>query len=419
MDTLDATTENGALHGTFDPKFSRIVAAFVQNFEARGELGASACVMVDGQTVVDVWGGTARADTGQAWETDTLSIVWSSTKGAVSFCTHLLAARGDIDLDAPVATYWPEYAQNGKAATTVKMLLNHQSGVCAISEPLPAGAYADWDTMVGAIERQAPFFEPGTAHGYEALTYGWLLGEVIRRVSGKSLGGFFRDEIARPLQLDFWIGLAEADEARTARMILPAIEPGDPSPFLRAMMDPKSVQALALGNSGGYMDLGADGVRNFDSRLAHAAEIGAAGGLTNARGLAGMYAPLACGGRARGHEFVDPDAIAKMAAVASASSRDFTLLAPMRFSLGFFKSMDNRRAPEGLRDSMFLPEPAFGHPGYGGSIGFADPESGVSFGYTMNRMGPGMLLNERGQSLIDATYLSLGYRSRESGNWLK
>lgn len=416
---FSSSVASGSLSGTYDPRFERVAAAFEKNFREHDELGASVCVTLDGETVVDLWGGTARADTGEPWHRDTLSVVWSSTKGAVSFCTHVLAARGELDIDAPVADYWPEYAQAGKEATTVKMMLNHQSGVCALSERLPNGAYADWPAMVAAIEKQAPFFEPGTAHGYEALTYGWLLGEVIRRVTGKSLGTFFREAIAEPLGIDFWIGLPESDEPRTARMILPEPRADDPSPFMRAMLDPKSVQALALGNSGGYMELTPDGVRGFDTRLAHGAEIGAAGGLTNGRGLAGMYAPLACGGSLNGVEYVTPDILARMGAVSSAGGRDVTLLAPMRFSLGFFKSMDNRRGPPGTQDSMFLPEAAFGHPGYGGSIGFADPEARVSFGYNMNRMGDGMLLNPRGQSLIDAVYESLGYRSRESGFWLK
>jgi len=416
---FNCTVETGTLSGFYDPLFERVAEEFERNYRERGELGASVCVMVDGAPVVDLWGGTARIETGEPWNTDTLSVVWSSTKGAVSFCTHLLAARGQLDIDAPVSDYWPEYAQNGKAATTVKMLLNHQSGICALRDPLPVGAFADWDTVVKAIEGQAPFFEPGTAHGYQALTYGWLLGEVIRRVSGQSLGTFFREAIADPLAIDFWIGLPEEHEPRTARMILPDMDLDEPSPFFQAMLDPNSIQALALGNSGGYMDFNDEGIRGFDSRAAHGAEIGAAGGLTNGRGLAGMYAPLACGGSLNGVEYVSPDGLARMGAVSSAGGRDVTLLAPMRFSLGFFKAMDNRRGPPGARDSMFLPEVAFGHPGYGGSIGFADPEARVSFGYNMNRMGPGVLLNPRGQSLIDAVYLSLGYRSRESGNWLR
>ncbi len=416
---FSCSLESGSLSGSYDPKFERVAEAFENNYRDRNELGASVCVTLNGETVVDLWGGTARAQSGEPWNSDTLSVVWSSTKGAVSFCAHVLASRGDLDLDALVTDYWPEYGQNGKAATTVKMLLSHQSGVCAVSEPLPANAYADWNVMVHAIEKQRPFFEPGTTHGYQALTYGWLVGELIRRVSGQSLGTFFRQAIADPLGIDFWIGLPAADETRTARLILPEPDLDNMSPFMAAMIKPGSLQALALGNSGGYMDYGPEKVRGFDTPTAHAAEIGAAGGLTHGRGMAGMYAPLACGGSLNGVEYVSPDILARMGAVASAGGRDMTLLAPMRFSLGFFKAMDNRRAPPGVQDSLFLPEAAFGHPGYGGSIGFADPEARISFGYTMNRMGQGMLLNERGQSLIDAVYQSLGYRSRDSGNWLK
>ncbi len=416
---FSSSVQSGSLFGFYDPKFERVAEAFEKNYNERNELGASVCVTLDGDTVVDLWGGTARADSGKGWESNTLSVVWSSTKGAVSFCAHVLASSGRLDLDALVTDYWPEYGQNGKASTSVKMLLSHQSGVCAVSESLPLGAYADWDLMVQAIERQKPFFEPGTAQGYQALTYGWLVGELIRRISGQSLGNFFRQAIAEPLGIDFWIGLPSTDEPRTARMILPEPDLENLSPFMAAMTEPGSLQALALGNSGGYMDYGEGNVRNFDTRLAHAAEIGAAGGLTNGRGLAGMYAPLALGGRPNGVEYVSPDTLARLGAVTSASSRDMTLLVPMRFSLGFFKAMDNRRGPPGMRDSMFLPEAAFGHPGYGGSVGFADPQARISFGYNMNRMGQGMLLNERGQSLIDAVYLSLGYRSRESGNWIR
>ena len=200
---FNCSVETGTLRGFYDPSFERVAEEFEKNYRERNELGASVCVMINGESVVDLWGGTARADSGEPWNTDTLSVVWSSTKGAVSFCAHVLASRGQLDLDAPVTDYWPEYGQNGKAATTVKMLLSHQSGVCAVSEPLPAGAYANWDLMVRAIEQQQPFFEPGTAHGYQALTYGWIVGEVIRRVSGQSLGTFFSEAIAEPLGIDF------------------------------------------------------------------------------------------------------------------------------------------------------------------------------------------------------------------------
>jgi CubicO group peptidase (beta-lactamase class C family) len=404
-----------AVFGFCNPKFERVRREFERNFEERGEVGASVCVTVEGETVVDLWGGTARVDTGVPWQQDTVSIVYSCTKGATSLCAHILASRGLLDLDAPVVQYWPEFGKAGKEKITVKMLLNHQAGLAAISKPLPRGAFYNWDLMIAAFEDQEPFWEPGTRHGYHLITFGWPIGEVIRRVSGKSLGAFFRDEVAQPLGLDFWIGLPEEIEPRVAPMI-PADPPGpnDPiSPFYIAAANPSSLQALAFGNVGGYMDPG-----EVDSRDAHAAEIGAAGGISNARGLAGMYAPLACGGSLRGVKLVDSDALVRMAAVSSASGKDAMLLGPTRFALGFMKGMDNRRQPPGLQDSVILSEEAFGHAGAGGSLGFADPKARMSFGYTMNKMGPGIAINERGQSLVDATYLALGYRTNAPGSWV-
>lgn len=403
------------IEGVCAPGFERVREEFERSFAARGEVGASVCVTVGGETVVDLWGGTARVDTSAPWQRDTVGVVYSCTKGATALCAHILASRGLLDLDAPVVRYWPGFGKAGKEDIPVRMLLNHQSGLAAISKPLPRGAFYDWELMISAIEEQEPFWKPGTRHGYHLVTFGWPIGEVIRRVSGKSLGAFFRDEVAAPLGLDFWIGLPAEIEPRVAPMI-PADppDPGGPIPplFLLAA-SPGSLQAMAFGNMGGYMDPG-----EVDSRAAHAAEIGAAGGITNARGLAGMYAPLACGGGLRGVELVSGEHLVRMSAVSSAGGEDAMLGAPTRFSLGFMKGVDNRRQPPGNQDSVILSEEAFGHAGAGGSIGFADPKARMSFGYTMNRMGPGILLNERGQSLVDAAYLSLGYRSSAAGSWV-
>lgn len=395
------------IHGFCDPKFQTVRQEFERNFRERGEVGASLCVMVRGQTVVDLWGGTARLDTGMPWTKDTVSLVFSCTKGTTALCAHILNARGQLDLDAPVTQYWPEFAQAGKGSIPVTMLLNHQAGLPAVRNPLPDGAFYEWDLMIKVLAEEAPFWEPGTCNGYHGLTFGWLVGEVIRRVSGKSLGTFFRDEVAKPLGLDFWIGLPEPLESRIARMI-----PGEPDsdiPFFKEMANPNSLQALMFVNTGGYMT-----VPDYDSPGAHKAEIGAAGGITNARGLAGMYAPLACGGK----DLVSRDTLARMGAVSSATGKDAVLLIPSRFSLGFMKSIDNRRQPPGLDGSVILSEAAFGHAGLGGSIGFADPQAEISFGYTMNKMGEGIGLNERGQSTVDATYRSLGYQSNASGTWV-
>ncbi len=394
------------IQGACEAKFHAVRQELERNFRERGEVGASVCVTVRGQRVVDLWGGTARVDTGAPWTEDTVSLVFSCTKGATALCAHILASRGLLDLDAPVATYWPTFAQAGKINITVSMLLNHQAGLPALRHLLPQGAFYDWELMVAALEKEEPFWAPGTRNGYHGLTFGWLVGEVVRRVSGRSLGTFFQDEVARPLGLAFWIGLPEQRESRVALMI-----PGEAdlaSPFFKAMANPTSLQALMFHNTGGYMTR-----PDYDSRAAHAAEIGGAGGITNARGLAGMYAPLACGGKG----LVSRDSVARMGAVSSATGQDAVLLLPSRFSLGFMKAMDNRRQPSGLQDSVILSEDAFGHAGFGGSLGFADPKAEMSFGYTMNKMGKGAGLNERGQSLVDAVYRSLGYQSNASGTW--
>jgi CubicO group peptidase (beta-lactamase class C family) len=408
--------------GFCDARFEHVAREFERNFQQRGEVGASVCITLEGEPVVDLRGGIADPTSQAPWKEDTLCLVWSATKGATALCAHMLASRGLLDLDAPVTRYWPEFGQAGKESIPVKMLLNHQCGLPALRNPLPAGAFNNWELMVKALEQEEPWWRPGSMHGYHGFTFGWLVGEVVRRVSGKSLGTFFREEVAEPLHLDFWIGLPEAQEQRVALMI-PADPPGADapvSPMFAAMADPTSLQTLVMFNGGGHMLPGADGVFGFNTRAAHAAEIGAAGGITNARGLAGMYAPLANGGSLHNVTLVNRESLARMGAVSSASNLDTTVLAPTRFSLGYVKSVDNRREPSCTEnDSVIISEEAFGHTGFGGAVGFADPNARMSFGYAMNRMGSGLGLNERGQSLIDAAYLTLGYTSNASGTWLK
>jgi CubicO group peptidase (beta-lactamase class C family) len=418
--TVKMNIKQGEINGFCDTKFERVAEEFVKNFQQRDEVGASVCVTLEGKTVVDLWGGLARPATRVPWQEDTVCVVWSSTKGATALCAHILASRGQLDLDAPVAQYWPEFAQGGKEAIPVKMLLNHQAGLPGIREPLPPGAFFNWEGMVHYLEREQPWWKPGSQHGYHALTFGWLVGEIVRRISGKSLGTFFREEVAEPLGLDFWIGLPEEHEHRTALMMqAPPPGPGEPvGPLFLAMADPTTPQFAVLANVGGYLASGPDEVF-FDSRAAHAAELGASGGITNARGLAGLYAPLANGGSLKGTHLVSRDILARMSSVSSASELDTTLLLSSRFTLGYAKSIDNHREPTATPDdSVILSEAAFGHPGFGGSIGFADPQARFSFGYTMNRMGAGAGLNPRGQNLVDAVYQSLGYTSNASGVWI-
>jgi CubicO group peptidase (beta-lactamase class C family) len=410
-----ARTDSGEISGTWHPEFKRVRREFIENFRARGEIGASVCVVVEGETVIDLWGGTARPETGAPWERDTVNQQWSATKGVTALCAHILIDRGLLDLHAPVVEYWPEFGQQGKDGVTVAMALSHQAGVPALRQPLPAGAFYDWELMTSRLAAEAPFWEPGTRTGYHALTFGFLVGELVRRVSGRSLGTFFREEVAEPLGLDFWIGLPEDVEPRVAPMIFPPPPaPGEPLSifYLKALTEPTSIPALSFLNTGGYTTPGAS-----DTRAAHAAEIGASGGIGNARSLAGMYAALADG--TRRHALVGPDTIARMARVASATSQDATGFIPTRFTLGYVKSIDNRGLPPGLQDSAILAEEAFGHSGFGGGIGFADPVARLGFGYSMNQMGQGTLLNPRGQSLVDAVYQSLGYDSDASGSWVR
>src|SRR6266446_8282727 len=416
------SVNTGEIAGFCDPRFERVAGEFARNFEERGEVGASVCITLDGETVVDLWGGMAHPDTQTPWGEDTVTLVWSATKGATALCAHMLASRGELDLDAPVTRYWPEFGQAGKEGIPVRMLLNHQAGLAALRQPLPPGAFWDWDLMVTMLEKEEPWWKPGSMHGYHGLTFGWLVGEVVRRVSGKSLGTFFREEVAEPLGLDLWIGLPEEHESRVA-LIIPAPPPdprGPISPMMAAMVDPASIQTLLMFNTGGHMMPGPDGVFGYNLRDSRAAEIGAAGGITNARGLAGMYAPLAHGGSLKGITLVNRDTLARMAAVSSASSLDAAILIPTRFALGYMKTTDNRRVPDCTEnDSVIISEEAFGHSGFGGAMAFAEPAAGMSFGYAMNRMGDGVGLNARGQSLVDAVYLSLGYNSNASGGWLK
>jgi CubicO group peptidase (beta-lactamase class C family) len=412
MQTIRRDVPNGVIEGSYDERFSDVVDEFERNFRDRGEVGASVCVHHDGRTAVDLWGGLAQPDENVPWTRDTVSIVFSCTKGATALCAHVLAARGELDIDAPVERYWPEFARNGKEGATVRMMLDHSVGVPVCRTQVKPGGVYEWDYMVELLAGEEPFWKPGTRNGYHMINFGWTVGEIVRRVSGRSLGTFFRDEIAGPLGIDFWIGMPEEHEPRVAPMIPFVPPPGEPlGAFVMALLsDPQSIQGLSLLNTGSF---------DPNSRAAHAAEIGGGAGISNARGLAGMYAPLAHGGTLNGVKLVDAPQLTRMGEVSMATHEDATLLLPTRFALGFMKSMDNRRRASGDRDSVLLSSAAFGHVGAGGSIGFADPSESLAFGYSMNRMGHGLMLNERGQSLVDATYRALGHASNDGGVWTR
>ncbi len=397
--------------------YERVAEAFAQNFAERGEIGASVCLNVGGETVVDLWGGVAHAKTSTPWTKDTVSIVFSCTKGATALCAHMLASRGKLDIDAPVTELWPEFGQHGKDRVTTRMMLDHSAAVPALRDKVKDDGPYDWNYMTERLAAEQPFWVPGTRNGYHGFTFGWTVGEMVRRASGKSLGAYFQDEVAKPLGLDFWIGTPEAIEPRIAPIIPFPVKAEDAkTPFLIDMMtDKTSIPYLFFMNSGAWRAGGAN------SRAGHAAEIGAANGITNARGLAGMYAPLSQGGG----KLVDPRSLSRTAEVSMATHDDATLRIPTRFALGFMKSMDNRKRSVGAKifgedcDSVILSSAAFGHVGAGGSLGFADPAAGFSFGYTMNQMGPGLLLNARGQKLVDAAYLSMGFKNKEGGVWVR
>jgi CubicO group peptidase (beta-lactamase class C family) len=405
--TVRREVPQGVVEGRCDPRFAPVAEAFLRNFAEFGEVGASVALSLDGETLVDLWGGTADPESGRVWAEDTVSIVFSCTKGATALCAHILSSQGKLDLEAPVAEIWPEFARAGKEGVTTRMMLDHSAGVPVLRAAVKPDCLMDWDYMTGRLAEEAPFWEPGTRNGYHALTFGFTVGEIVRRVAGQSLGSFFQEQVARPLGLDFWIGLPESVEPRVAPIIRNLAPPKEPTLFIQALTtDPQSIPNRFMTNSGNW------GAVGFNTRAGRAAEIGAANGITNARGLAGMYAPLAKDGGG----LVDADTLGRMEEVAMATHLDATLMLPTRFSMGFMKSMDNRRRRPG-GDSAILGRRGFGHVGAGGSIGFADPECGLSFGYTMNRMGAGILLNERGQGLIDAAYRCLGYRSNEAGVW--
>ncbi len=412
MPELNIDTAAGSLRGTYAQGYEAVADAFVNNFENAGEIGASVCITVDGESVVDLWGGMKDVEAEIPWQDDTMCVVFSSTKGAVALAAHTLVAAGELDLDAPVARYWPEFATNGKEAATVRMMLDHSVGVPALREKLKDKACCDWEYMVEQLEREAPFWKPGERHGYHMINFGWTVGELIKRVAGQSMGQYFHEAVAKPTHAECWIGLPEEEEPKVAPMIpFKPVRGAEIGAFTHALMnEPKSIPSLAFFNQGGFSP---------NSRSCRAAEVGGAGAVANGRGLARIYAPFACGGELNGRRFVDGDTLAAMGEVASASGEDATLLIPTRFALGFMKSMDNRRVAAVDKSSAIFSSAAFGHVGAGGSVGFADPVERMSFGYAMNKMGPGILMNERGQALVDATYRALGYAGNSSGVWRK
>ena len=390
-------TTTVVIQGVCDPRFQGVKEAFAQNFADYGEVGAAVAVVVGGRAVVDLWAGHADAARSRPWQRDTIVNVFSTTKGITAICAHRLADQGLLDIDAPVAKYWPEFAQAGKEEIPVRYLLSHRAGLPAIRALLPPGSAYNWERMTSALAAEEPWWEPGSKHGYHALTFGYLVGEVVRRISGQSLGTYFRKEIAEPLGLDFHIGLSEQNDARVAEMLpMPLPEPGEDNLIAKAFSDPQSMTFKAFANPPDLMVPG-----TVNSRQWRAAEMPAANGHSDARSLARIYGALAQGGELDGFAVLSLDEIER-ARVEQSYGDDAVLLGlPSRFGLGFMLDLpEHKIVPQG---------DMFGHPGAGGSIGFADSEAGVGFGYVMNKMivPPDYFIDPRWRGLVDATYAAL------------
>ena len=294
--------------GTVEPGFEAVRDAFVRNFTEHGELGAGVAVHVNGKKVVDLWGGVADPATGRTYDDRTLQLVFSTTKGATAVCVALLAQRGEIDYDAKVADYWPEFAAEGKGEIPVRVLMSHRAGLPVIDRTLTVDEVFAWTPVIEALAAQAPVWEPGTKHGYHAVTYGHLAGELVRRISGKSLGTFFADEVAKPLGLDFWIGLPASQESRVAPLVPSPPPPPEMEAIMAQFMGPDSLAGRAL-SLGGALGASA-GEMIFNTPAMHAAEIPAANGITNAASLSRMYA--ACVSEVDGIRLLTPETVAKV-----------------------------------------------------------------------------------------------------------
>ena len=373
--------------GFCQPRFQAVREAFTANFAAGSETGAAIAVAIDGEPVLDLWGGWTNAAHDKAWQEDTIVCCYSVGKAVCAILIWRLHERGDLDVNAPVAEYWPEFAQAGKAQIPVRWLLTHQAGLPAIRRPLPAGSQLDWEMMTAALAAQEPWWEPGTAHGYHSNTQGFLLGEIIRRVSGKRIGRFLRDELRDPARIDFHLGTSAEEDGRTADM-LPVTSPPD------AVRNPLNPLQL-LANRNPPMPKSGPGSQN--SREYRAAEFPSTNGHGSARALAKLYGALATTGEVAGYPILGPATI-REATREQVYGVDEVLGRPTRFASGFQLAMKER--PLG-------PNPeTFGHFGGGGSLGFADPDSKLGFGYVMNQGRQGWQ-HRHTRRLIDLIYEAL------------
>lgn len=377
--------------GTVEDGFEAVGVEFERNFTDRREVGASCCVYVDGRPVVDLWGGrTSAAEDAAPYGPRTLQMVASATKGAMAICAHRLVARGELDLDAPVAEYWPEFGAAGKESIPVRWLLSHQAGLPVVDEDISMQDIYAWDPAVSAMARTAPLWEPGAAHGYHAITYGWLLGEVLARITGKLPGSVLAEEIASPLGLELYVGLPESEHPRvSALMRNPPAGPGAPVEELSARMaDPASLAHRAFFVHAGL-------IAAFNEPALWSAQLPAGNGIGTAHALARMYA--ACLDEVDGVRLLDADTLGE-ATTEQAAGVDAVNGFDTRYALGFQLAFPYR--------PMAGPG-SFGHYGLGGSVGFADTRHGFAFGYAVNQMGSPTPADPRSSALIEAVVRSV------------
>jgi CubicO group peptidase (beta-lactamase class C family) len=369
----------------------RLAQLFRENFEQYGELGAAVSVWQHGESVVELHGGFRDSKREHPWNADTIVLFWSATKGLGSACLlHALQERG-IELARRVAEFWPEFAQAGKSEITFAQLLSHQAGLSALEQPADV---LDYDAVIAALEKQKPLWPPGTAHGYHARTFGFLVDESVRRLTGKRIADYWREKFGEPLGLDIWIGLPESEDHRTATMY--AAKAGGeqkPAEFYRQLTTPGTLVQKTFTSPPGLNSIAA-----MNKRENRAASIVSFSGIGSASSLAKFYAMLANSGEMEGRRYFNAETIAQMT-MPLVTGTDRILQIPTTFSAGFMKD------PAGAEPRIFGPSPsAFGHPGAGGSNALADPENGIGFAYVMNQMEQSLLPNEKSLRLIDALY---------------
>jgi CubicO group peptidase (beta-lactamase class C family) len=369
---------------------ARIIPLFEDNFARYGELGAALSIWQNGRSVLELSAGFRDARRETPWTSDTIVLFWSATKGLGSACLLHIMQERSIALETRVAAFWPEFAQAGKGAITFAQLLSHQAGLAALEQP---AEMIDHASVVRAIELQKPLWLPGTAHGYHARTFGFLLDELVRRIDGRTLADYWREIFAEPLGLDIWIGLPLEENDRTAT-IYAAKASGPPNePFYLALTTPGTLQRRAFTSPQGLHAISA-----MNAPENRARSLVSLGGIGSANALGKFYAMLAEGGELEGKRFFSAATIAQMTTTL-ASGLDRVLLLPTAFSAGFMKD------PPDARPRIFGPSAlAFGHPGAGGSHAFADPKNHLSLAYLMNQMEQHILPNDKSLRLVDALY---------------